>query len=91
MKVPFFFRAEGWVDLATAAVDEADAAGKAKLFASTFASKFSLISIEQNTYSYISNSTTQQVRFNPSTKERAKIVLRALKADSSTGPDLLPA
>ena len=63
---------------------------KAKLFAEKFSSKYTLIAREQNQYSEIVNTEhVQTIEPVPHEQQAAK-VLRGLKEDSATGPDLLP-
>ena len=62
---------------------------KANLFAEKFAAKYSLITEEQNVYSYISQNTPVQLKEPVPTEEVAAKVLRRLQEDSATGPDML--
>ena len=63
---------------------------KANLFAEKFAAKYSLITEEQNVYSYISQNTPVQLKEPVPTEEVAAKILRGLQEDSATGPDMLP-
>ena len=68
-----------------------DADSKACLFASTFASKYALISGEVNGYSCLPLAARAQGSFEVPTVAQAVEELEKLSADSATGPDLLPA
>ena len=68
-----------------------DAESKAHLFLKTFTSKFSLIPEEFNVYSDIDPPVELTSNFLPVRSRHAKEVLKNLKEDSGTGPDLLSA
>ena len=70
---------------------EFDATGKAELFANTFQSKYKLIPSEENEYTTLQDVELRQLHQNLPPEKGAAAILKALKADSATGPDMLPA
>ena len=68
-----------------------DSKEKADLFANTFSSKYSLAEAEQNKYSDVPDVAVEfsfSQSLQPSTAEK---IMSELRAESGTGPDLLPA
>ena len=66
------------------------ARGKADLFVETFSAKYILHAAEENEYSFLAEATAVRGGWSLPTEEQAKEVLKALRADSATGPDLVP-
>ena len=64
---------------------------KAELFAKTFSAKCAVPRLEVNEYSDVAQVILEEARFGGVSEEVAVQVLKELKPDSATGPDLLPA
>ena len=80
---PSFRNAEGALEF--------DATGKPELFANTFQSKYKLIPSEENENTNLQDVDLRQLHQNLPPEKEAAAILKTLKADSATGPDLLPA
>ena len=63
---------------------------KAKLFAEKFAAKYTLIPEEHNRYSDIIKNAHVQLSEPVPPEDKAAKILRGMKEDSATGPDMLP-
>ena len=64
---------------------------KAQLLADTFADKCKLRPAEENQYSLLTQTTEEVPDWEIGTETDAEKTLEALRADSATGPDRVPA